>query len=63
MGAFQAVSFRGISTVRVSAMVFRRTGRSVSADCLEKDRWQNGHSREVSTLIDVTITSMVQLVW
>lgn len=66
MGAFCAVSLRGVSEFRASAMIYGCIGRDVCTDCLENVRWQNGHSREVSTLIDVIITSMVakrQLGW
>ena len=58
MGAFNAVSSRGVSAIRVSAVVSGCMDHDVCADCLENVRWQKGHSRLMSALADDTITSM-----
>lgn len=58
LSAFYAVSLCGISAFIMSAIVLGCVGYDVCANCLENVRWQNGHSREVSTLIDDTITSI-----
>ena len=43
---------------RVLAIVPERLDLDICTDCLENTRWQNGHSREVSALMDVNMTSM-----
>ena len=58
LGAFYAVSLRGVSAFMISAIVLGCAGYDICANCLENVRWQSGHSREVSALIDDTTTSI-----